>query len=170
MASVNALKRFAFSTAGAGGVGCSWSPQQNDAGVVWPKIGGIIGVTKRWIDFSCRSESVYLVATICFVVAVYILWCSPLWDGKAAGRVSSACGKCWLKVIENGCIICKLVCAWVGVLRKTLQTEIETTIERKFWCGGTQKCVGWTGTDHFRCGLFKVGTCANIRCGITGTW
>ena len=113
MASAKALLKFAFSVPGAGGVEWCGTPQHNSAGAVWPYMREKIGL-KKWIDVTCRTELVYLVATGCFVVAMNIFWCRPLWDGMTAGRVSSACGKCLLKFIENDRIVCQLVCVGGG--------------------------------------------------------
>ena len=43
---MNTLIKFAFSDAGAGGVGCGGSPQHNGFGAVCPYFGSITGVTK----------------------------------------------------------------------------------------------------------------------------
>ena len=78
MASANALTSFAFSAAGAGGVGCSGPPPIQRRGSCMIIHGTNNWRDKRWIDVSCRTDWVYLAATGCCVAANNNLWCSGL--------------------------------------------------------------------------------------------
>ena len=136
MASANALIRFAFPSARAGGMRCSGSLKHNDARASCiNKKGRNNQRDKRGRNVSCRIECVPLDATGCCVVALNILLCSWFLDWMTNGGVRKALGYCPLKSLKKHLFYVSPDLR-MRVIFKKCQVSITVTVKGKCWCGG----------------------------------